>query len=63
MIRYRKVNNSEKRKVAKELNDSDYISSTCLSKMHFLELDAMGINSKKFDKPEILKEKFEKMIL
>jgi hypothetical protein len=60
MISYRKVNFTEKRKVAKQLNRDGYISSVELSKMDFNELDSIGIDSKKFDKAEIIKQKFEK---
>jgi len=59
MIRIKKADFSKKRLYAKELKLDGFISATELSGMHFSQIDALGIDSRKLDNSKILKQKFD----
>lgn len=59
MISIREASFLDKKKIAKEMHLDGYISSTALSGMHYTQIDALGIDSKKLDSPKLLKKKFE----
>ena len=59
MISIKKADWTKKIGYSKEMKLDGYISSVELSRMHFTQIDALGIDSRKLDNPKILKQKFE----
>ena len=59
MITIKKADLTKKREYSKEMKLDGFISSVELSGMHFTQIDALGIDSRKLDNSKILKQKFE----
>ena len=55
MISIKKADWTKKKEYSKEMKLDGFISSVELSGMHFTQIDALGIDSRKLDNSKILK--------